>query len=145
MDYIKSFVAKLRERYGTSDPFELCGDLDILVLNFDLPTKVRGFFSNISGCKVIYLSFALNENERRMVCAHELGHALLHEKINGIFISSSTLLVPSRYEREADMFAAHLLIEDDEEMFDHCGLSTYEQIAMFTGIDERLVRMRYLP
>lgn len=137
-------VQTLKEYYGTADPFELCDYLDILVLDMALPPSVNGFYSGAGGCQVIYLSTALERVQRKSICAHELGHALLHAHTNGIFISSATLLVPSRYEREADLFAAHLLLEDGRIMFDRYGLSTVEQIASFTGLEERLVRMRYL-
>ena len=49
----------------------------------------------------------------KVVVAHELGHALLHRKENCAFIKNKTLLLTSGIEREANQFAAHLLISDD--------------------------------
>lgn len=144
MEYVKGLVRELKERFGTGDPFELCDYLDILVLTMDLPASVKGFYCCAGGFKIIYLSDRLAQNERALICAHELGHAVLHEHVNGIFITVATFMVPSRFEREADLFAAHLLLDDGRVMYDRYGLSTVEQIAMHTGIDERIVRMRYL-
>lgn len=49
----------------------------------------------------------------RVVVAHELGHALLHRTENCAFIKRHTLLLTSGIEREANMFAAELLIDKD--------------------------------
>ena len=48
-----------------------------------------------------------------VVAAHELGHALLHRKENCAFIKNKTLLLTSGIEREANEFAAQLLISED--------------------------------
>ena len=42
--------------------------------------------------------------------AHELGHAILHEQLNWAFLSQNTYFVTEKYEREADLFAAYLLL-----------------------------------
>ena len=59
---------------------------------------------------------SLSEIDRRILVAHELGHDRLHKKIaplvgfqeTGMFIKS----LPTEYE--ANLFAADLLIDDDE-------------------------------
>ena len=76
--------------YQTNNPFALCRQMDISVLYADLPRQVKGFFTNVDGFKMVYLNSRLPEWEQRMVCAHELGHAVLHEEINALFISYHT-------------------------------------------------------
>lgn len=49
----------------------------------------------------------------QVIVAHELGHALLHRKENCAFIKNKTLLLTTGIEREANQFAATLLIPDD--------------------------------
>ena len=51
----------------------------------------------------------------RVVAAHELGHAFLHRTKECAFIKNHTLLLTSWVEREANMFAAELLIPDCEQ------------------------------
>lgn len=50
---------------------------------------------------------------RKFVCAHELGHALLHPGINTPFLKASTLFSVNKLEREANEFAVELLLPDD--------------------------------
>ena len=108
MERIKELARQLAERFGTADPFALCAALDITVLPVGLPPGVRGFYGCVHGARILYLNGALEENERRTVCAHELGHALLHEGHNALFLRERTDFVMERYEREADLFAGYL-------------------------------------
>ena len=63
---------------------------------------------------IIYIDRELDEPEARWVCAHELGHALLHRGYNRIFMDQHTYFPVNRYEIEADRFAVDLLYDDDE-------------------------------
>jgi len=75
-----------------------------------------------------------------VVVAHELGHALMHRKENCAFIKSHTLLLTSGIEREANMFAAYLLITDDM-LSDYAGY-TQEQFCQCTGYPKELIELR---
>ena len=76
----------------------------------------------------------------RVVLAHELGHALLHRKENCAFIKSKTLLLTSGIEREANQFAASLLISDDM-LQDYAGY-TQDQFCQRTGYPKELIEVR---
>ena len=76
----------------------------------------------------------------KVVVAHELGHALLHRKENCAFIKSRTLLLTSGIEREANLFAANLLITDDL-LLEYEGF-TIEQLCNGTGYPMELIRLR---
>ena len=75
-----------------------------------------------------------------VVVAHELGHALLHRKENCAFIKSRTLLLTSGIEREANLFAAYLLISDDI-LKKYAGY-TQEQFCICTGYPKELIELR---
>ena len=117
MTQIRDLARGIREQYGTRNPFVLCERMDIAVLFADLPEITKGFFFVLRGKRVINLSLSLPEEERAAVCAHELGHALLHPTSNSPFLASNTNLVVGRYEREADYFSACLLLDDPDESF----------------------------
>lgn len=54
-----------------------------------------------------------NEGRLRFTCAHELGHLILHQRVRKEFHELrlfSVFFSPDRYEREADRFAAALLM-----------------------------------
>ena len=76
----------------------------------------------------------------QVIVAHELGHALLHRKENCAFIKSRTLLLTSGIEREANLFAAHLLITDDI-LKEYAGY-TQEQFCNSTGYPKELIELR---
>lgn len=145
MDKIEQTAMELKRRYQTNNPFAICDMLDIPVLFVALPQSVKGFFTFIQGTNIVYINDSMSRSciSAKVVCAHELGHVLLHEQLNSFFLSAATLQVKSRYEREADYFSVCLLLEDGRTMYDRYGLCTTEQIACFFGIDERLVKMRY--
>ena len=76
----------------------------------------------------------------KVVVAHELGHALLHRKENCAFIKNKTLLLTSGIEREANQFAAHLLISDD--MLQNYSGCTQSQFCDCTGYPKELIELR---
>lgn len=113
MNYIKAAVSKLVKQYATCDPYELASYLKITIIIDKMPLSIKGFYSNVMDMQFIYINSELDEINRRVVCAHELGHALLHPCANSLFLSRNTFVVPSKLELQADTFAAHLLISDD--------------------------------
>ena len=74
----------------------------------------------------------------RVVVAHELGHALLHRTENCAFIKRHTLLLTSGIEREANMFAAELLIDKDLI----AEYETTEQFCRGTGYPKELLDLK---
>lgn len=144
MDRIKDAAEALIRKYRTDSPIELCEQLGVQVVYADLPEKVRGFCVKLLQNHVIVLSQELSAQESRVVCAHELGHYLLHGNMNALEIEKYTNLCVQRYEREADYFAACLLLPEDcdkgEDPFD---VMTVERIAALNGVPEELVQLRF--
>lgn len=103
----------LVRKYGTHDPFQIAKALDLLVIRTPL-RGVRGFYQFVRRCGILYIDSALDEQQARFVCAHELGHALLHRDTNRVFLDTHTHFVVNRYEQEADRFAVELLFDDDD-------------------------------
>lgn len=143
MNRIERITAQLKEKYATNDPIELCGKMGIWVLIAQLPEGIRGLYTNILDHKIIYLNEVLDEKDKRIVCAHELGHAVLHTDMNAVFQASNTLFCASRFEHEADLFSAYLLIGEKENLCTQWeGMST-EEIANLLDLPHALVKMRF--
>jgi len=106
---IKRIVRNLVRKYKTSDPFELMDALDIIWIKRPLPENVRGFYFTKLKRKIVVINSIYDRRRQMLTAAHELGHCLLHPKMNAIFMELNTLLVTSRYENEASKFAAELL------------------------------------
>lgn len=109
---IKNEVEILKERFGTVNPEELCSLLDIKLLFYALPESMNGFYFELGGKKAIVINTTIEERFKNFFIAHELGHAVLHEKVNYMFLCENTNLVSGKFEKEADLFAAMLLIDE---------------------------------
>lgn len=136
---VKKLVKRLVKKYETNDPFALCGFLGITVKFSDL-VNVRGMYQHELRKKIVHINSSLEPHVQRQVCAHELGHALLHKKINTVFWDTHTFLCTDKLEMEANMFAAELLI-GDSELF-QCEGYSMDQVACTFGVQERLVEYK---
>lgn len=115
MSYTRTANSLVR-KYGTRDPFRIAESMGFSVVQ--LPLKgIRGFYQYVKRCKIIYIADDLSEADARFVCAHELGHALLHRGYNRIFMDTHTHFPANRYEVEANRFAVDLLYDDDDLRF----------------------------
>lgn len=92
--------------------------------------------------RYIFLNQNLSEEELQLVMAHELGHAILHRKENCYFIRNKTFLSTARIEKEANTFAAELLIPDSL-IYENPGM-TKSQIARLAGYDEKIMDFKKL-
>ena len=114
---IKLRVLNLIARHRTRNPFKLARALNIEIIYQDLG-EVRGFFKKILRRKYIFINSELSEFEQRLVCAHELGHALFHSSNDFHFMLDNTKLIrKSKIEDEANEFASWLIFEDDREVY----------------------------
>lgn len=139
MDEMK--IAKsLIKRYKSNNPFDICGCMGIIVLTVPL-VGVRGFYQHYKRNSMVYISEELNDHLRLFVCAHELGHAVMHRTSNEIFMDTRTFLKISTYERQADRFAINLLLPEDDFIEDYREC-TLEQIARGYGMNQELMKYR---
>ena len=136
---IKSIAAFIERKFGTRDPFKIADNLKI--------EYCIGPLGNYSGCymllkrhRCIFLNESLCENDLRIVMAHELGHAILHRKENCYFIRHKTFLSTARIEREANIFAAELLIPDSL-ILENPGYSK-SQLARLAGYNEMIMEFK---
>ena len=137
---IKSKVSSLVNKYNTRDPFELA---DILGVLYQIGNcKNEGCYMFLKNHRYIFLSNKLNNPELKIVMAHELGHALLDRKQNCYFIRNKTLFLNSRFEKRANLFAAHLLI--DSEYLKEYSWCTTEQLSHSLGYPLELINLRLL-
>lgn len=111
MRYLPDKIIKLLKTYNTNDPFKLARSLGIVIIFLDLG-DTYGFYRCYKRVKTIVINSELSEWLKRYVCAHELGHALLHADINTAFLKKNTFYSIGRIEREANEFAVNLLLYD---------------------------------
>lgn len=133
MKDIAKTVEDIIEKYGCADPFSICEQMDIQVIDQPLPDSINGFTITLEDIRFIVLNNMLEHYKRRITAAHELGHIILHGTTNTIQLSANTSFCISRYEREADCFAAHLLLSEEMELFENEAV-TARELSMKTHI-----------
>lgn len=136
---IKKMANRLARQHDSRNPFEIIKGLNVILLFVHLD-GIRGFYQYFQRNNIIYINEDLPEHEKMWVCAHELGHMLLHKKANAIFMDTHTNLNVDKYEIEANTFAAELLISDDFMIENQ--EYTVNQIARMTGYSEELIRLK---
>lgn len=137
---IKQTVSRLIKKHKTNDPFDIASQKNITILYSPLG-KTYGFFSTYKRIRFIHINNDLDSSMQRFICAHELGHAVLHPGINTPFMKANTFFSTDRIEREANTFAVELLMPDDV-VREHqtiykaaaaCGVP--EEVAMLKRVD----------
>lgn len=107
----KLLVSRLVAEHGTRNPYTICKNLEIVILRSPL-LETRGFYQCEDEVGIIHIAEGLTAWADEFVCAHELGHAILHKGLNRIFMDSRTFMVPGKYENSADKFACNLLFSE---------------------------------
>lgn len=142
MDYIQSKVEDLCKKYSTRNPFELANCLKINIIHWDLHNEINGFYQYEKRNQLIFLNNSLSYNEKRVVCAHELGHAVLHRRSSVPFMRANTLFSIDKIEVEANKFSAYLLIPDESLFESYEQLSIYD-IAALHHVPIELVELKF--
>ena len=122
--YVYHKAAGLIRRYGTRDPFELLSAMHVQVRFYYDLTHTKGFTRYMLRQYFVGLNGNLPLYEQRIVAAHELGHIVLHaqELKTAPLFDTAVYDKRSSTEYEANLFAADLLLPD-EEVMDTAGAS----------------------
>lgn len=136
---IKKKADSLARKYRSRDPFEIIRGLNVILVFAPL-IETRGFYQYFQRNNIIYIDENLPRHEQMLVCAHELGHMLLHKRANALFMDSRTHLNTHKYEIEANTFAMYLLI-GDEILQEYRDCNT-EQLSRLLRYSEELLELR---
>ena len=137
----KRLIRYYERLIGSRDPVKIAEYANIRIAILPLG-EIAGNYKLIKRKRWIFINDNIPADSPmfRVVLAHELGHALLHRKENCAFIKSKTLLLTYGIEREANQFAASLLISDDM-LQDYAGY-TQDQFCQRTGYPKELIEVR---
>lgn len=126
---IVSIANKLIERFNTRDPYELAECLEINVFNneeFEFEhgqyklKKTPGIYITDETSKFAIINADLSKQLQKVVLSHELGHDQLHCLLRTVaeFLENNYNNNSCRQEYEANIFAATILLPDDEVLED---------------------------
>lgn len=126
-------------RYDTNNPFEIARERNIRILHQPLKTTL-GFYVRYRRIQNIILNDALSEGMQRFVCAHELGHSILHADLNVPKLTSYTLFSRDKFELQANSFAVELLMPDDLlREYPECSI---QQLANSVGVPKEFAELK---
>jgi Zn-dependent peptidase ImmA (M78 family) len=135
----KEVADSLIQKYHTRDPIEIARQLGIRVFYGHYGT-IRGYYDCKRKIKMIHINAELDDTQQKIVCAHEVGHAILHPNENTPFLQAHTLFSVRKLELEANKLASHILWSD-EELREYQNW-TIQQISAKLGISEKLAEYR---
>ena len=133
-------IEKIVKKYNSRNPFRIAKEMNIKVI-YEPLGDINGYFTTVLREKQIHINSDIPEQKQLFTAAHELGHALLHPKENTPFLRGNTFFSVSKLENEANRFAIHLLISD-EDLIEFRDL-TIDQIGSIYGLDYRIMELRF--
>ena len=112
-DIIYDSAAELVKEYRTRDPIKIM-EYEGIEHDFADMGELKGFFSVIDNEPFIAISSNISAQEQQLVCGHELGHHYHHFEIAREQCLKEFEIFNMRdvIENEANIFAAHLLIDE---------------------------------
>ena len=114
MQYIIDKAEEILDEFGGKDIFETAENSGAKVWFRELGT-LKGFYVFVNNSRYIVINEDLDDITSCVVCAHELGHDMLHRELSEGGIRETTLFLQNnKTEREANLFAAEILISDNE-------------------------------
>ncbi|MFM1582357.1 ImmA/IrrE family metallo-endopeptidase [Helcococcus ovis] len=142
--WIYNKANRLVKKYGTRNPEILIKELNIKLYYMGATSRLLGMYRIILKNRFIFIPNNLG-TLTKTVLAHELGHDQLHRKEcekGASFHESSVFNFTSKYELEANIFAAHLLISDEDiySMFKY--RENEYNVASELGVDINLLNLK---
>jgi Zn-dependent peptidase ImmA (M78 family) len=135
----KKIVKEIIGKYNSNNPFIIADSMNVTIIYSNMKNTL-GFFSKYKRCKFIHLNNTIPEKLQTFVCAHELGHVILHPELNTPFLKQNTLFLVEKVEREANTFAVELLLPDKLLCeYPNCELT---DIAKIIGIPDKLIDLK---
>lgn len=113
--YYANEALLLVKKHKTCDPFQIAKEEGIKLVPVSF-SKIYGAVVTIDNTTLIEYSSTLEEEEKRIVVAHELGHLYLHPQCSFMCILKNTLFYDS-FEYQANIFAAALRLGDKFKIY----------------------------
>lgn len=142
MDYIYELAEKLVTKYKTRNPC-LLAELAGVNVWFRPLGGLKGFYIFERKSRYIVINEDLEEIMVKVVAAHELGHDMLHRELSQGGIRETTLfLANNKTEREANFFAANVLISDKMITKNISDCETIQQLSYEFSVPQEIINYK---
>ncbi len=112
---IINLVQQIKDAWKTADPYTIAKHLGIRVIFSDaLGKDFTAYTVRFANCPtMITINNNYSDTSKKILCAHELGHAILHADsgINHFAITNTNINTSVEYD--ANLFAITLLSDDE--------------------------------
>ncbi|MBA5715608.1 ImmA/IrrE family metallo-endopeptidase [Bacillus subtilis] len=149
---IKHKAQEIIKKFTYNDPYVICSALNIPILESDLGQKINGFLQYYEEENQYIIQIAKNRTHKKFIVAHELGHYFLHKQLNTFKMLNCSITLEEKLERQADIFAAELIITDRmiyDELLHIKHLSTIQLASHFnippSIMNLKLEQMKFFP
>lgn len=130
---------------NSRNPFQIADEIGLQIQMVKDFTVLKGVYMILHEVPWAFINDNLDEQLKRIVCAHEIGHHVLHQDLvrQTMLQEFSLFDRQNRPEYEANVLAAEVLLPDTEvlDMIYHCGYDAF-QIARCTGSNVNLVALK---
>ncbi|TFJ92839.1 ImmA/IrrE family metallo-endopeptidase [Lentibacillus salicampi] len=137
----RNTAIKLIKKYGTNCPFEIARQKGITIY-FESLGGSFGYYACYKRIQSIHINDSINEALQKFVCAHELGHSILHKNENTPFLKRNTFFSTNKIELEANKFAVELLIPDEFIYEFRDTRVTIKEVAQKFGVPEEVCYLK---
>lgn len=139
-DQIYQDSKNLIKEFKTRDPREILEGRGVKLIAFKEPTKLLGMYKVIMRNRFVFYNPFVDERIVNMVLAHELGHDLYHRAQLKDGIAEYELFdIRTDMELEANIFAAHLLLDENALIDDITQGYTYNELASLYDVNANLM------
>ena len=143
-DQIYRDVKALIRKHQSRNPKEILLDRNVNLLAFTNDTKLLGMYKIIKRNRFVFYNPYIDTRLQNIVFAHELGHDFYHKDFakNDNIIEYHIFDINSEMELEANIFAAHLLLDEKQIMEDIKEGFTYNQLAGLYDVNVNLMILK---
>lgn len=138
--FIKNTVFNLIKKHNTNNPFEIASAENIIIIKEPLGS-IYGYYNKKYRQQFIHINCDIDELKQYTTCCHELGHAIIHPNSNTPFLRSNTFCSINKLEKQANLFAAELIIKDDL-IINYKGYNL-EHISLVENIPIELLKLKF--
>ena len=136
---IISLARGFKSSWRTNDPYKIAERFGIVVLHRkDCPKDFTAQTVKMDGYPtIISINDAYTAFSKKILCAHELGHALLHEDCVNHF-ATTRKNISTNVEQEANLFAIALLTDRDLDKHLSMPLASMNNYLLKSIVDHNL-------
>ena len=138
---------KMVRRAGSRKPEDICETYHVELIEMDLMKLLKAYYFYESRIHNIVIDENVSEIFKRILIAHELGHFALHKEIAMMKGFQELEVLEKRdsepLETEANLFAAELLLKD-EEVLESLKEHTFFETASMLGVPAALLDFKFM-